>query len=562
MTILGGPAAGRAFTETCSVLDAIQELGAERARGVTFVAARERRQASYAELVARMSRVASGLRERGLRAGDAVAVVLPDPEEAIVAIVGAMAAGVAPAPMYPPAALGAVPRFLEHLEHVVDRADARLVVASTNLVPLLGSAPRPVETLATLLQSSPGPFEQRGFDDVAFHQFTSGTTTAPRGVPITHGRLAANIQMIREATRMDGTSKVVTWLPVYHDMGLIGAVLNAVSLGIDLSVLAPQVFLKSPRLWLEEITRVGGTHAGAPNFACGLCVKRIRDVSGLDLSSMRVLICGAEPVLPATIERFTDHFAPAGLDARVMTPAYGLAEATLAVTIAPYGRGLRCDDSVVPRTPSCGPALPGLDVRVVGEDGRVCRDRVVGEIQVRGMTVMAGYVNDEELTRRSFAPGGWLRTGDLGYLAGGELHVLGRSKDVVIVRGRNLYAHELEAVAGEHPDVRTGSVAAFGVPVGDTEGVVVVAESRRPREEADRIARELRSRIRQVFGVGPEDVRIVPPGTIPKTSSGKLQRGETRERYRNDGLRPRGRRTRAAAAVVKSVLGHLTGKAR
>jgi fatty-acyl-CoA synthase len=244
-----------------------------------------------------------------------------------------------------------------------------------------------------------------------------------------------------------------------------------------------------------------------------------------------------------------------------ITPAYGLAEATLAVTCTPYLRGLRCDGSGPRRVPSCGLPMPGLEVRVIDPRGGPCPERGTGEVQVRGPTVSRGYIGNPEATRAARTPDGWLRTGDLGYLAAGELHLLGRHKDVIIVRGRNLYAHDVESVVGEHPEVRTGNVAAFGVPSGDTEALVLVAESRRP-EAAARIARDVRGRLSEVFGVVAKEVRVVAPGTLPKTSSGKLKRAETRERYLAGRLARRGSRVRAGAAILRSWLGHLGARRR
>jgi fatty-acyl-CoA synthase len=242
-------------------------------------------------------------------------------------------------------------------------------------------------------------------------------------------------------------------------------------------------------------------------------------------------------------------------------PAYGLAEATLAVTFTPYQRGLRCDETVSPRVPSCGVPLAGIEVRVEHEEGRTHGGHRVGEVQVRGATVTPGYVRNPVETRAARTPDGWWRTGDLGYLAGGELHLLGRGKDVVIVRGRSLYAHDVEGVVGEHPDVRTGNVVAFGVSVADTEALALVVESRRPAEAA-RIGREVRGRVAEVFGVVPHEVRVVPPGTLPKTSSGKLKRGETRERYLAGRLGVRAGRVATGAVILRSWLGHVGARRR
>jgi fatty-acyl-CoA synthase len=386
--------------------------------------------------------------------------------------------------------------------------------------------------------------------------------------------------MIRTASQMDDRSCVVTWLPVYHDMGLIGTCLNAITMSIPLVVLSPRTFLRTPELWLQAISQHRGTHTAAPNFAYGLCVKRVgRDrVVDLDLSSMVTFICGAEPVIARTMERFVEHFAPARLDPGAMAPAYGLAEATLAVTFTPHLRGLSCDtvdaqrlsrDRVadVPssegsdmRVPSCGRAMPGLSVRVGDSMGRPLPERHVGEVQVLGPSVTPGYINDPEATRQARTPDGWLRTGDLGYMADGELHPCGRQKDVIIIHGRNYHAHDLEAIASELPDVRTGNVVAFGVPGrGDSEELVLVAESR-STTDLERIAREIRGRIAEALMVTPQDVRVVPPGTLPKTSSGKLKRAETKALY-IDGRLGQNRPGYLAAwqAAFRSGFARLTG---
>jgi acyl-CoA synthetase (AMP-forming)/AMP-acid ligase II len=339
-------------------------------------------------------------------------------------------------------------------------------------------------------------------------------------------------------------------------MGLIGTVLNAITLQIELAVLSPRTFLRDPSLWLSAIERHRGTHTAAPNFAYGLCTKRIQNAAELDLSSMRVFICGAEPIAPATLDAFAHRFGEARLDPTAIVPAYGLAEATLAVSFTPYGSGMRHEDvdpSILGeeriaeagvdgaralQIASCGVAMPGLEIRIGSDGGDVLRERQVGEIQVRGPSVTPGYVRDPEATAASRTADGWLRTGDLGYLAGGHLYPCGRTKDMIVVRGRNLFAHDLEALAGSLEGVRTGNVVAFGCAPrrgGDGERLVLVAESRE-LERADVIARAVRGAVCEAMGVQPDDVVIVAPGTLPKTSSGKLKRLETRKRYEHGTL--------------------------
>lgn len=541
-----------------TLVEDFQRLRNIRDRGITFLEGKGKsRFRSYADVYEAASRFARGLRDRGLQPGDSLLLALPEPDEALIAIIGSMLAGNPPAPIYPPIGFLGVPAFLRYLEHVARRANAKWVVAGSQITPLLGAVPKDVPAVGgvdkwqSLISGATLDAPVRATPDMtAFLQFTSGSTASPKGVQVTHGNLTSNLAMIRYASRMDENSCVVSWLPVYHDMGLIGTCLNAITMGIPLVVLSPRTFLREPGLWLSAISEHKGTHTAAPNFAYGLCVKRLPEerVKSLDLSSMRTFICGAEPVVPKTMERFIEHFASANLHAGAMAPAYGLAEATLAVTFTPYARGMTVDEvdpaklavdriaglpngSGTQRVPSCGVAMPGLAVRIADENGRVLPERYVGEVQVRGPSVTPGYIHDPEATARARTPDGWLRTGDLGYLADGELHPCGREKDVIIIHGRNYHAHDLEAIASELPEVRTGNVVAFGVPGrGEGEELVLVAESKTV-DDVDRIAKEIRGRIAEAMRLTPGDVRVVPPGTLPKTSSGKLKRSETKTLY-------------------------------
>lgn len=559
------------------VLQALKEIEHQGKTGVHFVDEKGREKFhSSADLIARAKCVAAGLRARGVQTGEPVVLVVTEPQTAILVILGCMMAGCPPTPIYPPLNLAAVPAFLAFINHVVDRSRATFLVADEQPYRVVvgvgkGNRLRGIEKTANLLSSN-GSFEFTGKTEnpIAFLQFTSGSTSVPKGVMVTHESLAANLWMIREASHMDRNSCVVTWLPVYHDMGLIGTVLNAITLPCKLVVLPPLLFLKKPRLWLELITRHRGTHTAAPNFAHGLCVRRVEDVSNLDLGSMTTFICGAEPVMPKTMEAFVAHYRNAGLSPGAMVPAYGLAEATLAVTFTPHGRGLASEtvdllklsterfaepiaagNSHGLRVSSCGPPMAGLQVRVASEAGVPLPERNVGEIQIAGPTVTPGYIGDDEATRASRTVDGWLRTGDLGYMAGGELYPCGRTKEMIIVRGKNYHAHDLEYLASEVAGVRTGNVVAFGLQKESGEVLVVVAETRDMDKQKD-LAKHIRSHLAESIGIAPDDVVVVPAGTLPKTSSGKLKRLETRTLYERNTLLEKPSSLAALGTILKN----------
>ena len=568
--------------DTTPITERFRELRYEKTKGVLFADQQGKLiRYSYSELMEKGRRFAGGLLKKGVHPGEPVILVMTDPQSAIIAILGCMMLGCPPTPVYPPQRLQAVSGFLRFLKHVVERSGATLIVAEGQPYAFLGSLPHDTKTIRSVEKFESiyqGGSEHEGGSDnpIAFLQFTSGSTSEPKGVIVSHRGLAANLWMIRTASQMSSSSCVVTWLPVYHDMGLIGTVLNAISLPCDLVVLSPLTFLKKPRLWLDLITQFHGTHTAAPNFAYGLCTKRVTNTTGLDLSSMTTFICGAEPVIPGTMQKFVRHFERAGLRSEALVPAYGLAEATLAVTFTPYMRGLATDsvdlnalsehriakpiegiDSHSMQIASCGLPMAGLSVRVANNEGNALPERSVGEIQVAGPSVTKGYIGDDRAGRASRTSDDWLRTGDLGYIVNGELYVCGRIKDVVIVRGKNFHAHDLESIASEVSGVRTGNVVAFSYAREGAETFIIVAES---RNENSKLSSAIRSHISQTIGVSPDEVVVVPAGTLPKTSSGKLKRLETRKLFESGKLHAKPGKTGAYIEVIKSGLGFLRKK--
>src|SRR5436190_6483440 len=400
-------------------------------------------------------------------------------------------AGVIPASLYPPALMGAgdLSRYLQLTAGILRAARARAVVTSAALVPAFdGLRPRcPSLSLVIAHEQCEAPLAEPdvlpALDDIAFVQFTSGSTSAPKGVALTHANLSANIDAINEPagliTRTDDVG--MSWLPLNHDMGLVGMALGAMYAARPCVLLPPQTFVKRPAEWLRALTRHGGTISFAPSFAYDLCVRRVKDadLEGLDLSGWRVAGCGAEPVHPATLAAFARKFAPVGFRETSFLPSYGLAEHVLAATFAPRERvprveELSADDLTGRRRAipangdkkslslvSCGRPLPGHKVQVVADDGAPVPERHVGEILLAGPSVMLGYYGQDALTAQTIRDG-WLHTGDLGYLSEGELFVCGRAKDIIIVNGRKYHPQDLEWTVEDLDGVRRGRVVAFG----------------------------------------------------------------------------------------------------
>jgi acyl-CoA synthetase (AMP-forming)/AMP-acid ligase II len=566
----------------------------EERTGVTLLPEDEQgpeRRLSYRGLYAEARALAAVLDARGLRRGDRVLVVLPTSFEFLIVFFALLRLGAVPCPSYPPAALEKVEVGLDRLRHIASHAGAALCITNRELHPLMGDLAhgvpgmREVVEIEDLLASSPHPSkraEARG-EGPAFIQYTSGSTSHPKGVLLSHGNLVANIQAIGQALQINRHDVGVSWLPLYHDMGLIGVVLFCIYWRLPLVLMSPTAFLVRPARWLQAIHRFRGTLSAAPNFGYARCVRHVRAAQrqGLDLSSWRVALNGAEPVNAATLAQFEESFAPHGFAASAMLPVYGLAEASLAVTFPRVGeprRSLAVDraalaaghvraaaaDRPAAHLVGLGRAVPGHDVRVVDSAGMEVDPDEVGHILVKGPSVMKGYFNDEEATR-AVVQDGWLWTGDLGFFAGGGLYVAGRAKDLIIVGGKNHYAEDLERVA-EHVDgIRPGGAVAFGVY--DEENardiLVVVCEATVTGDAALALVDAVTQRVCDECRVTPDEVVLVPPGTLPKTSSGKRQRGLCRQRYLADELVPRRTsKLRLAQIFIRSQAGHMRMLAR
>jgi 1-acyl-sn-glycerol-3-phosphate acyltransferase len=395
-------------------------------------------------------------------------------------------------------------------------------------------------------------------EDTAFIQYTSGSTGNPKGVVLTHANLLANIRAMGQVVQASPHDVFVSWLPLYHDMGLIASWLASLYFGFPAVIMSPLAFLERPQRWLWAIHRHRGTLSAAPNFAYELCVRKIddRDLEGLDLSSWRYAFNGAEPVNPETIAGFQQRFAKFGLRPEAMAPVYGLAESTVGLALQLPGRGPVIDliqrdlfmssgqaqpahaaDANTLRFVGCGVPLPGHQVRIVGATGFELGERQEGRLEFKGPSSTSGYYRNPEQTRKLF-DGEWLDTGDYAYLADGELYLTGRAKDVIIRGGRNIYPYELEQAVGAIPGVRRGCVAAFGSadPTSGTERLVVLAETRETEGAArEKLRRAINDCAVDLLGMPADDVVLAPPHTVLKTSSGKIRRAASREFYERGG---------------------------
>lgn len=516
----------------------------------------------YTALRDAAAEVAAGLQERGFVAGEAAAIMLPTSLDYLFAFLGVEMAGGIPVPIYPPARRSQIEDHLRRHAAILDNAGCSTLITVPEAmtaarllrghVPSLGAV-LTVENLREAAGRSTLPVVRA--DDLGFLQYTSGSTGTPKGVMLTHANLLANVRAMGERLDLNPESDVVvSWLPLYHDMGLIGAWMSSLYFGIPLVLMSPQRFLSRPERWLWAIHNYGGTISASPNFGYELCRTRVKDeaLEGLDLSTWRIAANGAEAVQPATLARFEERFRRCGLSTTTQRPVYGLAENCVGLAFPTTARPPRIDriargefsrsgravvadpnDETALAFPACGEPLPGHEIRVIDSQGREVPERHEGGIEFRGPSSTQGYYRNPEATAALYNDG-WLRTGDRGYLAEGEIHVTGREKDSIVQAGRNLYAAEIETAVGAVEGVRTGCVAVFGARGSGrgTERLVVLAETRETESGArEEIVQQIRRAVVDLLGEPADDVALAPPFTVLKTSSGKIRRTAVRDLY-------------------------------
>ncbi|MDO8904641.1 AMP-binding protein [Hydrogenophaga sp.] len=524
---------------------------------------------TYRQLHDGSAALAAGLQQAGLKPGQTVAIMLPTSPAYFFTYLGILRAGGIPVPIYPPARPSQLEDHVRRHTGILANAQVALLVSVPEAmqvarllqarVPGLHALHTPEDLMASGQGHPTAPVAITA-DDVAFIQYTSGSTGQPKGVALTHANLLANIRAMVIAIDATPEDVFVSWLPLYHDMGLIGAWLGSFTVGFRLVVMSPLAFLGRPRRWLEALSRHGGTLSAGPNFAYELCLNRIDDAAlqGLDLSRWRLAFNGAEAVSPDTVTRFAERFASCGLHPTTMTPVYGLAESSVGLLFPPLGRGPRIDsiaretfeaerravssrDASALRFVACGRALPGHEVRIVDDTGHPVPERVEGRLEFRGPSATSGYWRAPELTARLYTDdqGQWLDTGDRAYVAEGDVFVTGRVKDIVIRGGRNLYPQEIEQVVGEVPGVRKGCVAVFGrrdAKTG-TERLVVLAEvSPRANRDTAALRKAVAGAVLSAIGEPADEILLAPPHTVLKTSSGKVRRSACRTLVEQGGL--------------------------
>jgi len=553
----------RAPADAQTLVEAL-EYHAERQPGrltVLLYEGEKESRLTYRELWDGALAYAAHLAGQGVGPGQTVAIMLPTSKEYLFCFYGTLLAGAIPVPLYPPARLATIEDHMTRHVGVLKSAGASVMVTIPEAKPLAWLLRAQVETLRAVMvpQDFSGaakdfaPVRGRG-GHIAFLQYTSGSTGSPKGVVLTHANLLANVRAMVRAARATSEDVFVSWLPLYHDMGLIGGCFATLYCGFPVVLMSPLAFLSRPSQWLRAVHRHRGTISGGPNFSYELCLRRIQDaeLEGLDLASWRFAFNGAEPVSPETMAAFQERFAKWGLRKNCLSPVYGLAEASVGLAFTPPGMPWKVDvldrdeftraGRAVPARPDdpaplkvvgCGYVLPEHDLRVVDSAGLELPDDAEGQLQFRGPSATTGYYRNPEATKSLFS-GEWINTGDRAYMSQGMVYITGREKDIIIKGGRNISPYELEEAVGDLPGVRRGCVAVFGSidRANGTERVIVLAETR-SRDSA--LDDELRHRINELavslIGAPVDDIVLAPPHTVPKTSSGKIRRVAARDYY-------------------------------
>ena len=521
---------------------------------------------TYQQLWQGAQKVAAGLQQSGIESGETAAIMLPTGRDYFFSFFGILLTGAVPVPIYPPVRRSQLEDHLHRHSGILNNCVATVLITMPEakvVARLLKSQVPSLREVVTVndLCSVSADYVRPAIspDDIAFLQYTSGSTGNPKGVVLTHGNLLANIRAMGKAVAATPDDVFVSWLPLYHDMGLIGAWLGSMYFAMLMVVMSPLSFLSRPERWLWAIHQYRGTLSASPNFGFEFCLLRLKDeaIEGLDLSSWRLAFNGAEPVSVDSIHGFIHRFQPFGFKTEAMMPVYGLAESSVGLAFPPLNRKpvidrIKRDEfslggQAVPAEPEdkyalqfvgCGGALSGHQIRIVDSNCKKLPERQQGDLQFRGPSVTSGYYRNPEATKKLFV-GDWLDSGDLGYIAGGDVFITGRNKDVIIRAGRNVYPPEVEEVVGNIEGIRKGCVVAFAARDRhySTERLVILAETRITDPATKQSLKNQISEISSdLIGLPPDEVILAPPHTVLKTSSGKVRRSACRELYEQNQL--------------------------
>jgi fatty-acyl-CoA synthase len=503
----------------------------------------------------------------GIKPGDRVALVAETGPEFASCFFGAVYAGAWPVPLPLPTSFGGREAYVEQLGIQLNSCDPALFLYPPELSDFCGEAAakagvpsRAWDSLATV-STVDAELPQASPDDIAYLQYSSGSTRFPHGVAVTHRALLDNLRSHGIGLKVEETDRCISWLPWYHDMGLVGCFLSPMSLQFSVDYLKTEDFARRPLAWLDMITRNPGTSVSySPTFGYDICSRRMssqtRAEDRFDLSRWRIAGNGADMIRPDVMQAFVDSFAKAGFEASAFCPSYGLAEATLAVSLMPPGEGIRLElveenelsgcapnGDERPRryraVVNCGKPVTGTEIEIRGPSGEILPDRGIGKVYVRGGSVMHSYFRDEESTKACLSDDGWLDTGDMGYMSKGYIFIVGRAKDMIIINGRNHWPQDIEWAVEQLPGFKSGDIAAFAItgPSGEETPAVLVHCRVSDAEERGRLRDEIRERVRAITGITPV-VELVPPRTLPRTSSGKLSRTKARNLYLSGEIQP------------------------
>ncbi len=523
----------------------------------------ENEELSYQDLLDGARQLGAGLQASGLQPGNSVAIMLPTGVDYFFSFLGILLAGGVPVPLYPPVRPSQIEEHLRRHRKILSNCMAKILITLPEVKPVARLLRAQVENLNHIVSVKEILKDNATFfdvpiqsDDIAFLQYTSGSTGDPKGVVLTHANLLANIQAMGQVTKVTSGDVFVSWLPLYHDMGLIGAWLGSLFHGAKLVIMSPLSFLARPERWLWAIHNHGGTLSASPNFGYELCCNRLddRSLEGLDLSSWRLAFNGAEPVSPDTLINFEKRFRPYGFNECSSAPVYGLAESSVGLAFPPLGRSPLIDHiqrdifvksgTAVPentdlkslRFVACGRPLPGHQIRIVDKNNRELPERQEGRLQFKGPSTTNGYFRNPDQTRALFH-GNWLDSGDLAYMADGDIFITSRIKDVIIRGGRNIYPHEVEDAVGNINGVRNGGVVVFGShdKRSATERIIILAETRARKEETiNQLKKKIADISIDLVGMVADKIVLAPPGTVLKTSSGKIRRAACKDLYEHN----------------------------